>query len=267
MKKPVLFFLLFILCIQISSAQKVAEINKKAKENQSGSSDRNSSNSGNSSGGVGLVGDIIGGFFRLIFSGIFRSNLSPEERAYRQEQKMAKRETGKLNPLLGLDLIFDYGGVPNLYQSYRPRARGRVGIFSTDIRYAGLTEKRLAVTDQYNTLDWQVLQIHPVNLPVASWRLGFGLMREYTTSTSHPEFATGLDLFFNKQSIKFAPEFRYAYDPGGIAPRMEWNGELAYGLINRKHIKMYLGINGMYARYYESVDVWTAGFGLRMKFQ
>jgi hypothetical protein len=308
MYKISLLCFFFLMSVSSLQAQKIGQIKEKAKENKErkssspSSSESSYSGSGSDSGSSGnLLVDILGAIFRGIFNGLLTDNRSPEQIAYdrevrdsmrvvrqnlrnqrramthtqqdsmrvvRQNLRIQKRAEGKLNPQHSLEFMFDYGGLPNYYQSFRPRFRGRSGIFSTDLRYSGLTEERINQTDQYNTLDWQILQIAPINMPEVSWRLGVGLMHEYVTASTFPEFTTSLDIYIGKQKIHIAPEFRYAYDlnvNAEISPRLEWNGEISYAVVNQRKFKLYLGINALYSRSYESIDLWTAGIGLKMK--
>lgn len=299
MQKTIIIFFACIFCF-ISSiyAQKIGEIKQKAQENKSNKSSSNNSSSPNdnsssgsseSTGSVGgdiaveLVGNILEGILRGIFSG---PNLTPEQRAMlqaqkdearalrmeerklKEEEREQKRAEGKLNPLNSLELMFDYGTVPNYYQSFRPRLRARSGIVSTDIRVSSLRERRLEYVDKYDTFDWQILQFNTFNTPQFTWRFGAGIMNERTTGTVFPEFATSAEITFQKQKFRFVPEFRYAYDfneAALVSPRLECNGEVSYAVVNQKQFKLYLGLQAMYARYYESVNVWSAGMGIKLK--
>ncbi|MDX2303457.1 MAG: hypothetical protein NW226_11690 [Microscillaceae bacterium] len=282
------------LCLMFSQhlfAQKIGEIKKKAEENKSNKSSSNSGGSNTNDDNNGSVGGaIVEGLFRIIFSGLFESNLTPEEKAalraerearravFKQERQLLRAErllnreelraSGKLNRLYELNADFQYGGIPGLYQSYRPHARMRIGVISTDVRYNILAEERVGGRDVYETLDWQILQVAPVNFSQVSWRLGAGFMKEQLTQTFFPEFTTGLDFYFLNQTIRFAPELRVAYDfhrDAQISPRTELNAELSYALVNRPKFKMHFGVNGLYARYYEDVNVWTMGAGVRFQ--
>ena len=285
------FTMILIACLllcDLSHAQKVGQIKSKAKENKSkkSSSRSNSNNSDNNSVGGAIVEGVFEGLFRVIFSG---SSLSPEERAalraereayravLRQERQLSRAErqlareelraAGRLNHMYELSASFQYGGIPGLYQSYRPRLRMRIGAISSDLRYSILTEERVEGRDSYETLDWQLLQVNTFNTPEFTWRFGIGFMREQVTETFFPEFLTGMDFYFANRKVRFSPEYRIAYDfhpDADIAPRKEINVELSYGIINQEKFKMYLGVNALYARYYQEVDVWTLGAGIRL---
>jgi len=265
MKLKIFVLLLLLATPSIISAQKIGQIKDKAQQN---TSESGGSRFNNSSGDFAsnLFANIFVELIDIVVGSIW---ISPEERAYLQERRIEKREQGLLNPKFGLDIDLNYGGIPNDYHSLRPRARAHIGIFSTDIRYSSLIEKRLDGLDIYNTLDWQVLQIAWVNVPQFTFRTGFGIMYEYDTNLSYPEFTGSFDIYFNQQKIRFAPEFRYARgftsEFGNVVPRSEINAELSYALLMKPHFKIYGGINALYARYYQSVNIWTVGAGLKLR--
>lgn len=263
-----LLFLIFLLSVPLlSSAQKIGKIKDMAEQNASGSSSGGSRSRGSSDNfRSNLFANLFVDLIDIMLSGIW---LSPEERAYIRERRIEKRAQGLLNPKFGLDVEFNYGGVPNDYHSLRPRIRGQIGVFSTDFRFSSLIEPRLDGSDIYNTLDWQIIQIAWVNMPQVTFRTGIGIMHEYDTNLSYPEFTGSFDIYFNQQKIRFAPEFRYAQDFtsefGRVVPRSEVNAELSYALLMKPHFKIYGGINALYARYYQSVDIWTVGAGLKLR--
>ena len=280
------------LC-DLSNAQKVQQIKKKAEENKNKkSSSRSSSTSRSRSSSSSYssddsdsngAADFFNGLIALL--DLLTPDRSPEERAalraeralLRQERKLLRAErqlareelraAGKLNRMHEFNVGFQYGGIPGLYQSYRPRLHMRIGAISSDLRYSILTEERIEGRDSYETLDWQLLQVNTFNTPEFTWRFGIGFMREQVTETFFPEFLTGMDFYFANRKVRFSPEYRIAYDfhpEADIAPRKEINAELSYGIINQEKFKMYLGVNALYARYYQEVDVWTLGAGIRL---
>ncbi len=279
MKKILLMGVAF-LCFQLSYAQKIQDIKDKArsqKEKRTSSGNNQSGGSGNDYSSQSLGSEIAGNLLYTFLDAIFNgSGLSPEERQLRMEmrqqtraQKRAiraqKRADGLLNPKYGLELHFDFGGIPNTYQAYRPRIRGRIGVVSTDLRYSFLVERRLGErVDRFHTLDWQILQFTPVNTPRFSWRWGMGIIRESEAAQTYPEFATSMDIYFGKQRLRFAPEARFAWDRAD-AVRNEFNGELSYAVLYKPHAKLYLGLTGFYARYFETINIWSVGLGLHLK--
>ncbi len=264
-----IFTLIILLAIPLLSySQKIESIKDKAQQNVSGSSSSSSSSRRSSDGFTSnLFANLFIDVIDIMLSGLW---LSPEERAYLKERRIEKREQGLLNPKFGLDVELNYGGIPNDYHSLRPRVRGQVGIFSTDFRFSSLIEPRLEGSDIYNTLDWQIIQIAWVNTPQVTFRTGVGIMHEYDTNLSYPELTTSLDMYFINQKLRFAPEFRYTQNVsnelGSTNPRTELNGEISYALVLKPHFKVYGGVNALYARYYQSVNIWTVGAGLKLRF-
>ncbi len=219
--------------------------------------------------GLRAVGNLLRNFSEEIFkrnrpvskTKLFRRKMRQQRIDLRNE----KREKGLLNPKYGLELHFDFGGVPNTYQTYRPRLRGRIGIVSTDLRYSFLIEQRLGEqVNRLHTFDWQILQLTPINTPMLSWRLGMGMTKELETNEVYPELATGLDVYFNRQRVRFAPEVRFVWSEGS-AIRDEINGELSYAVWYAPKAKLYLGLTGLYARYFGEIDIWSVGLGLHLK--
>ena len=300
------FLLIFIACLflcDLSNAQKIGQIKKKAQENKSKKSSSNSnsssksrsksrsrSSSGSSSDSYDN-GDGITDFFNGLSAlfDLLTPKRTPEERAALQAERQARRAArqqewelkraerqlarqqlraeGKLNSLYEFNIGLQYGGVPGLYQSYRPRMRLRMGVVSTDVHYGILSEERIGGKDIYETLDWQILQINVINTPELSWRFGAGIMREQFTDSAFPEFLTGVDYYFARRRARLSPEIRMTYDfhpESEIKPRQEINAELSYAVINQEKFKMHLGINALYAKYYEEVDIWTLGAGVRL---
>lgn len=169
---------------------------------------------------------------------------------------------------VGVELMLDASIVPIKYNIYRPRVRVNWGLFSTDYRYSILVEEKLGETDIYATHDWQILVMNPILTDYFAMRLGVGAVYEEVTGNVFQDYNLGMDVYMFDQAVKFAAEGRYAYNYGArISPRTEVNGALKFRLLNNEKFKVYGGFNAFYARYYESIDLWSVGIGLNLRFE
>lgn len=277
-----------ILCLSPKAqAQKIGEIRKKAQEQSTkrSSSDSNSSRKSRSGSSDYSSGSGAGEFINLLIDLFSRRPRTPEElalraenkairaenRAIRRDARAQKRADGILRAQSSFELAYHVGLVPSDYVSHRFRARARVGVISTDLRYSGLTEQRLREKDRFNTLDWQILQVHLSLLSQVGFRLGAGFMREYEADQVYPEVAGAFDFRFLQQRFRFMPELRYAWDSrvsegNSETVRVEFNSQFSYALVDTKPVRLYGGFNLKYARYFDSVDLWTLGLGLNLLF-
>lgn len=267
-----------LLCLNLAQAQKIDQIRKKAqahkdkskKTKSSSVRDRRRTAYPSASRGE-VAGDGIGSLFRLL-NLLIAAAPSPEKKArldslrfQRRLIRKMKTEQGLLNPHFRFSLLLSYGSLPNLYQSIRPRFRLQLGIVSSDLRYSLLREERVDRVDQFNTIDWQVLQFHLLNRPAITGLLGLGFVQVQSTEATYPELASSWEFQWMEGRIRLAPEFRLAWDPdldNGIIVRNELNASLTYALIRQKEVKLYLGLQALRARFFESVNLWSLGFGL-----
>ena len=169
---------------------------------------------------------------------------------------------------LGVEVMLDASIVPIKYNIYRPRIRVNLGLLSTDYRYSILVEEKLGETDIYATHDWQMFVLNPVLTNSFAMRLGVGVVYEEVTRNVFQDYNLGLDFYLFDQGVKLAMEGRYAYNyAAGISPRVEANGALKFRILNTESFKIYGGFNAFYARYYESIDLWSVGVGLNFRFE
>ncbi|OJJ23580.1 hypothetical protein BKI52_04250 [marine bacterium AO1-C] len=169
---------------------------------------------------------------------------------------------------LGVEVMLDASIVPIKYNIYRPRIRVNLGFLSTDYRYSILVEEKLGETDIYATHDWQMFVMNPVLTNSFAMRLGVGVVYEEVTRNVFQDYNLGLDFYLFDQAVKFAMEGRYAYNYAArISPRVEANGALKFRILNTEGFKIYGGLNAFYARYYESIDLWSVGVGLNFRFE
>lgn len=286
-KNLTLIFIIFLLFNQSIQAQKIEDIKRSSKNSNSNGGDNNSSS--------GCTDGLLDGCFEAIFSellsscfeigcnaflnGLFQSDLTPEQREEQRVLRKTMRENGEIPQFTSLEVFGNYGFIPNTYQNIRPRIRGRVGRFALDYRFNRLEDHRLDDTDIYTTHD-VLLNFYIINQNTITWRLGTGVMTEtylddldlapnqeaQTTTYSYPEWVTGLDIYIARQ-FRISSEFRWADNLGNdIEPRLETNLSLNYALVQKRNFQLELGASILYAKYFETVDIWTTGFGLALKF-
>lgn len=169
---------------------------------------------------------------------------------------------------IGVELMLDASIVPIKYNVYRPRIRVNLGFLSTDYRYSILVEEKLGETDIYATHDWQMFVLNPVLTNDFAMRLVVGVVYEEVSRNVFQDYNLGLDFYLFDQAVKLAMEGRYAYNyTARISPRTELNGALKFRILDTENMKIYGGFNAFYARYYESIDLWSVGVGLNFRFE
>lgn len=146
---------------------------------------------------------------------------------------------------------------------FLPSFRANWGLFSTSLRLNRMQDN----TGFFKTLDWQAIILNVVNKPVATFRLGTGISKDFEVDDTYIEHFFGLDLHFNQRRINPTTELRIAKDyETDATPRVEWNTRVDFLLMNigRLEIKLMGGI--LYQRYFSSVDFYFIQTGVNLSF-
>lgn len=171
--------------------------------------------------------------------------------------------------ILSADLGMQLGFLPNQYLVYLPQIHGQAGVFSTDFRVYHNQEYRFQETDSYRTWDWQILQFNIVSTPVINFKVGSGFMFENFggQTTAFNEHSTVFNIY-PLHRLRFNIEGRLATDyQTSTFVRKEIHTKLMYQLNQNENFKWNLVVGGLYAKYYEVVDVWTISLGTGITFQ
>lgn len=181
-----------------------------------------------------------------------------------QQKVLAKEDS--VPSITSFEVFLDAGAITSEYLIIRPRIRGNRGIFSTDFRAYLTFERVFESFDTYHTIDWQILMLNIINTNVVKTRIGTGIMIEEATSAVYNEHTLGLDISPKGSRFKIRSELRLCPDyKNGTMVRTEVNGGFDYLIYDYKKLKTYLSISGLYAKYYESIDVSSLGFGINIR--
>jgi len=160
----------------------------------------------------------------------------------------------------------------NLYNGYYskntnllflPSLRANWGLFSTSLRFNRMQDN----TGFFKTLDWQAIILNIVNKPVATFRLGIGISKDFEVDDTYTEHFFGLDLHFNKRKINPTTEFRIAKDyETDATPRIEWNTRVDFLLMNIGKVDIGLMGGILYQRYFSSVNFYFIQTGVTLSF-
>ncbi|MCP4521191.1 MAG: hypothetical protein GY827_05815 [Cytophagales bacterium] len=168
-----------------------------------------------------------------------------------------------------LDIDLNVGFLPNRYVVLLPHISGQYGVFSTDFRIYSNFERRLEKLDIYTTYDWQILGINFLSLDNVNARLSSGFLSEgFEGGTSYNEHMLSFQVY-PSSALKFNTELRLTHDYENIWVRQEVNIRASYRLpiTDSERTQFNLILGGLYARYYESVEVWTVSAGVGITFE
>ncbi len=181
----------------------------------------------------------------------------------------AKSREDKVPYIMSVDIGMQIGFLPNQYLILLPQIHGQAGIFSTDFRVYHNREYRFQEIDPYTTWDWQILQFNLVSLPKVNFKIGSGLMFENigTTTSSFNEHSAVTNVYLLDR-FRLNVEGRFTTDyQTGVYVRQEVNSKIMYQLNQNENFKWNLVAGGLWARYYQAVDVWTVSLGTSITFQ
>ena len=181
--------------------------------------------------------------------------------------KAAKKD--KKIYILSADLGMQLGFLPNQYLVYLPQIHGQAGVFSTDFRVYHNQEYRFQETDSYTTWDWQILQFNFVSTPTVNFKAGSGFMFNNIEGTTYGfnEHSTAINIYpLNRLRLNIEGRLAVDYQTSTFV-RQEIHTKVMYQLNQSEKFKWNLVIGGLYAKYYEVVDVWTISLGTGITFQ
>ncbi len=122
-------------------------------------------------------------------------------------------------------------------------------------------------TGFFKTLDWQAIILNVVNKPVATFRLGIGISKDFEVDDTYIEHFFGLDLHFNQRKVNPTTEFRIAKDyETDATPRVEWNTRIDFRIFNIGKLDVNLMAGLLYQRYFSSVDFFFIQTGVSLSF-
>jgi len=224
----------------------VDEVKKKSKENK----EKKTSGKDNSrNDGDGVMVDFL---FNITFNGIFLAQ---------EAQLMRKKEEPWLVSLEGR--LYNGYYTKNNTLLYLPSFRANWGLFSTSLRFNKMQDN----TGLFKTLDWQVIILNIVNKPVATFRLGTGISKDYEVNDTYIEHFFGLDLHFNQRKINPTTELRIAKDyETETTPRVEWSTRIEFLLMNVGKLDVNLMGGFLYQRYFSSVNFFFIQTGVSFSF-
>lgn len=169
--------------------------------------------------------------------------------------------------ITSLDLELPIGVIPDNYIIVQPRLKLNGGWFGTDIRTHHGIERRLSGWDTYTTIGWQILKLNLLNTKKLTFGIGNGFVYEGFSKRANYEATTSIDIY-PTEKWRIGGEFRYANDAANErVMRLEGNGNMAYTLYSTNHFEWHALARFMYARYYETVDIWAIQFGTSIRIQ
>jgi len=141
---------------------------------------------------------------------------------------------------------------PADYRIFVPELTGSIDPLSYSVRFFMIAEERLDKTDYYSTLDFQPLQVNFVNRKNVLWKMGIGGMAETFSSKVYFEFTTNVKW---RMGSKFDAgiEGRMATQNGVV--RREVSAAVNYAIWQKSNKQFLVGINGMSAQYYQTVNI------------
>jgi len=190
--------------------------------------------------------------FNITFNGIFLAQ---------EAQLMRKKEEPWLVSLEGR--LYNGYYTKNNTLLYLPSLRANWGLFSTSLRFNKMQDN----TGLFKPLDWQVIILNIVNKPVATFRLGTGISKDYEVNDTYIEHFFGLDLHFNQRKINPTTELRIAKDyETETTPRVEWSTRIEFLLMNVGKLDVNLMGGFLYQRYFSSVNFFFIQTGVSFSF-
>ncbi|MDA0194999.1 MAG: hypothetical protein O2951_08125 [Bacteroidetes bacterium] len=111
---------------------------------------------------------------------------------------------------------------------FLPSIRGNWGLFSTHFRSNWIQD----LTGQFQTLDWQVIQMNIVNTPGFTLRAGTGFSHVKDIDDTYHESTVGFVAHFDERRINPGIEFRWSNDYStDEVPRFEINTQVDYEIM------------------------------------
>ena len=141
-----------------------------------------------------------------------------------------------------------HGGYYNKEGTYifLPSIRGNWGLISTHLRSNRMQDR----TGQFQTLDWQVIQLNLVNLPEFTLRTGTGFSHVQDIDDTYHETTVELEGHFNDRKINPFLGFRWSNDYStDVVPRLEINPRVDFQVMQTGKFRVNLMGGYLFQRY------------------
>lgn len=233
MKKLPIIAIILLLFASQAQAQ-VGDVSKgsrsnKEKTRKSDSSDKGSGRRGGGSS-IFLFLDIFD-FVSLIGQG--------------QKEQLSKRFDEPYRVSLEAGMHVGYFNKESTY-IFTPSFRGNWGLFSTQFRSSWIQDR----TGQFQTLDWQVVQLNVVNIPEFTLRVGTGFSYVKDIEDAYHESTVELIGHLNERKVNPFANFRWSNDyQTDAVPRLEINPGVDIRLMETGKFRIHASAGYRYQRY------------------
>ena len=144
-------------------------------------------------------------------------------------------------------------------QLIQPKFRATYGLIGSEYRYSSLIEPGFG---EYNTHDWQVLQLNLVSRREFWMRLGGGFMYEEFSSIFFQEYSLQNEVKFERK-LSGVFDFRFAYDAiTKTYPRLEAATRFNYLLFQSENTMLKFTFGLQYQSYYQTVNLYQLQSGI-----
>lgn len=132
-----------------------------------------------------------------------------------------------------------------------PAIRYNYGLVSTFFRYTYMED----VTGQFQTIDWQILQLNIITTKPFNLRIGSGIYWEPITGMVYNDHMADFGLHFMDRRINAQFEYRYCKDYITLAiPRTEANIKVDYRFLMTNRFDFNVMGGFVYQNYYSGVE-------------
>lgn len=154
---------------------------------------------------------------------------------------------------------------------YNPKLRLNKGLFSTEVRWYGLYERssETGKMEHFNYLDWQIVQLNLSPAKKFKMTVGVGFTKEFYSNSTFFDWGFAA-VYYPAEFLKFRVEYRNSKDfETKVSPRTLWVSSVEFKIFGDRHTSLvgYMGANVNYARFYDSVYLWTFGPTLYLRLQ
>ena len=232
--KRLFFLTLFIASLGFQSYGQVGDVSKGSRSNKEKTRSSKSGDGGSRRGGGGASVFFffeIFDFIHLIGDG--------------QRQQLERRFDEPYRVSLEAGLHGGYSNDDGTY-IFLPSIRGNWGLISTHLRSNRMQDR----TGQFQTLDWQVIQLNLVNLPKFTLRTGTGFSYVQDIDDTYHESTVEFEAHFRERTINPALGFRWSNDYStNEVPRLEINPKIDYQLMQNGKLRVNVMAGYLYQRY------------------
>lgn len=209
MKRAKILCPLLGLMLAFGTAEgQVGEVRKDARANKESTKSNNNGDrhSGESSA---FMGRLFIDAFRISFRGIGLAHHKMLDRRFDQPW------------IVSLDASMPIGyHFPHHTKFIAPEITGKWGLFATNARINRIWDR----TGNFQTVDWQILQVNFATSAHFSLRAGVGISVDTEFNQAYPEFTINSGIHFQERSLNTLLEYRVSHDPeNGATPRREFS--------------------------------------------